>query len=72
MSGDGDRKIDREPVDIAGRLRWQAGWCGRLGSPLYEALLNRAVDDLLGGGPVSDVLAGREADPVGSGRKSVV
>jgi hypothetical protein len=62
-----DRTIDREPLDIEARLRWQAGWCGRLGSPLYEALLNHAADDYASGGPVSDVLAGREADPVGWG-----
>jgi hypothetical protein len=41
---------------VATGLRWQAGWCGRLGSPLYEGLLERAAGDVERGGPVWTVL----------------
>jgi hypothetical protein len=37
---------------VATGLRWQAGWCGRLGSSLYEGLLERAAGDVERGGPV--------------------
>jgi hypothetical protein len=33
-------------------FRGQAGWCQRLGSPIYAHLLERAADDLEQGGPV--------------------
>src|SRR3954449_11770629 len=33
-------------------FRGQAGWCARLGSPIYGHLLQRAADDLAAGGPV--------------------
>jgi hypothetical protein len=33
-------------------FRGQAGWCQRLGSPIYGHLLERAADDLDAGGPV--------------------
>jgi len=38
-------------------FRWQAGWCERLGSPLYDRLLNAVADDIAGGGPSWDVAA---------------
>jgi hypothetical protein len=41
---------------VAEGLRWQAGWCGRLGSPLYEGLLEHAAGDVDRGGPVWGVL----------------
>lgn len=41
---------------LAERLRTQAGWCERLGSPLYARLLARAADDLAAGGPTWRVL----------------
>lgn len=47
----------------AERCRVQAGWCERLGSPLYADLLRRAADDVEAGGPVWQVLRGRETDP---------
>jgi hypothetical protein len=47
---------------IAEHLRWQAGECGRLGSPLYARLLNAAAIDTMEGGPCWDVLAGHEGD----------
>ena len=47
-------------------LRIQAGWCERLGSPLYATLLERAADDAASGGPVFDVLRGHENDAPGS------
>ena len=42
---------------LAESLRAQAGFCGQMGSPLYEHLLTRAADDVLAGGPVWEVLA---------------
>ena len=33
-------------------FRGQAGWCTRLGSPIYGHMLERAADDLAAGGPV--------------------
>jgi hypothetical protein len=41
---------------VADGLRWQAGWCGRLGSPLYQDLLEHAAEDAERGGPVWLVL----------------
>ena len=38
---------------LATLFRGQAEWCGRLGSPLYELMLQRAADDLEAGGPVA-------------------
>jgi hypothetical protein len=37
---------------LASLFRGQAGWCDRLGSPLYGHLLREAADDLEAGGPV--------------------
>lgn len=51
---------------VARRLRLQAEWCARLGSPLYEMLLREAATDVERGGPVWLVLEGRERDPAGS------
>ena len=51
---------------VARRLLRQARWCGRLGSPLYEELLERAAADVEAGGECWQVLAGREGDPPGS------
>jgi hypothetical protein len=48
---------------IADRLRWQAGWCARLGSPLYGAILDAAGDDAAQGGPTWRLLEGREREP---------
>jgi hypothetical protein len=48
------------------RLRWQAEWCRRIGSPLYERLLERAAEDAEAGGPVWSALEGREHDPLPS------
>jgi hypothetical protein len=42
---------------VAEGLRWQAGWCQRLGSPLYAALLGHAADDVEQGGAAWEVLA---------------
>jgi len=56
-----------EPAgSVAGRLRIQAGYCGRIGSPLYAGLLERAAADFEAGGPVAEVLAGHEDDPADS------
>jgi hypothetical protein len=37
---------------LASLFRGQAGWCQRLGSPIYSLLLEKAADDLEAGGPV--------------------
>src|SRR4051794_41891747 len=47
---------------IAAALRWQAGACEHLGSPLYADLLGRAAEDVEAGGPCWAVLAGHEHD----------
>ena len=44
-------------ADVAAGLRWQAGWCDRLGSPLYRDLLEHAARDVERGGPAWKVLA---------------
>ena len=44
---------DSDPRDVLVSLfRGQAGWCSKLGSPLYAELIARAADDLAAGGPV--------------------
>jgi hypothetical protein len=43
-------------ASIAAGLRWQADWCGRLGSPLYRDLLEHAAGDVEHGGPAWVVL----------------
>jgi hypothetical protein len=48
---------------IAGRLRWQAAWCERLGSPLYAQILEAVARDVEQGGPSWKLLAGRESEP---------
>jgi hypothetical protein len=48
---------------IADRLRWQGGWCERLGSPLYTAILDRTAEDVEKGGAAWELLAGREREP---------
>lgn len=48
---------------IAGQLRWQAEMCGKIGSPLYADLLERAAEDVETGGPVATPLRGHEDDP---------
>src|SRR3954466_2648528 len=42
---------DRRSV-LVSLFRGQAGWCARLGSPIYAHLLERAADDLAASGPV--------------------
>jgi len=51
---------------VADLLRLQAGWCDRLGSPLYARLLQHAADDALAGGPVAELLRAHESDTPGS------
>jgi hypothetical protein len=48
-------------MDVARHLRWQAGWCKRLGSPLYGHLLERAAVDVEAGGVTAVVLGDRDA-----------
>src|SRR6266516_3158603 len=47
---------------LAERLREQAAWTARLGSPLYTTRLEQAAADVEAGGPAWAVLAGYEAD----------
>ena len=51
---------------VAELLRLQAGWCDRLGSPLYARLLEHAATDVAAGGPVRELLRGHESDSPGS------
>ena len=44
-------------AEVAERFRWQAGWCEKLGSPLYRDLLEHAAADIERGGPVWRVIA---------------
>jgi hypothetical protein len=48
---------------VAGQLRWQAEMCGKIGSPLYAGLLERAATDVEAGGPIGEPLRGHEDDP---------
>ncbi|MGD9736853.1 MAG: DUF2332 domain-containing protein [Solirubrobacterales bacterium] len=48
---------------VAGRLRWQAEACRRLGSPLYAELLAPAADDVEAGGATWEVLRGQRQEP---------
>jgi hypothetical protein len=48
---------------IAGRLRWQAEWCERLGSPLYTQILEAVAHDVEQSGAAWELLAGRESEP---------
>ncbi|MEA2403650.1 MAG: hypothetical protein QOE08_297 [Thermoleophilaceae bacterium] len=61
------RVSDGQDDTIARRLRIQAEWCGRLGSPLYESLLMRCAADVEADGPVGRVLAEPSADAWGGG-----
>jgi len=58
--------VDGRREGVAKLLRDQARWCRRLESPLYGALLDRAAEDSLAGGPTFEVLQDqtgeREAD----------
>ncbi len=53
-------------TDVAEYLRLQGTYCGKLGSPLYAVLLERAAADVVAGGPVARVLAGYPYQPVAS------
>lgn len=54
------------PDRVAEQLRFQAGWCRELGSPLYASLLARSAEDVEGGGPVWALVRRPEAGPPGS------
>lgn len=45
------------PDAMVASFRQQADACGRLGSPLYAALLERAADDVAAGGPCAEAVA---------------
>jgi hypothetical protein len=55
-----------ERDSIAQLLRLQAGWCERLGSPLYAGLLERAATDAEQGGRVARLLESHAEDRRGS------
>ena len=55
---------DPVPVKIAKRARVQAGWCTRLGSPLYGELIERVADDVESGGPFAALMTDPESDPL--------
>ena len=52
--------------DLVRSLRLQAKACAALGSPFHAALLERAADDLAGGGPVEPILDGWAQDDLRS------
>jgi hypothetical protein len=52
--------------DLAGYVRLQGEYCGRLGSPFYGALLPRLADDLEAGGPIAAVFAEYPHEPIAS------
>jgi hypothetical protein len=54
--------VRRDAADMVRRIRWQAGACRELGSPLYAQLLDHVADDVQDGGPCADALAGHEDD----------
>ena len=58
--------MDEGRERVAGWLRFQAEWCGALGSPLYAHLLTEAVVDVGRGGPVWNVLHDHADDPADS------
>ena len=47
-------------------VTFQAGECGRAGSPLYERILSGVADDVRAGGISAEVLDGRDDDPFAS------
>jgi len=55
-----------EPERLAARMREQAGWCTRLGSPLYAHLLEQIAFEVERGGPSAEILAGHGDDPLAS------
>jgi hypothetical protein len=65
MTQAGAARTDARSV-VASRLRLQAVWCERLGSPLYRTLLDSAARDVEEAGPVWSLLEGHEQDPPGS------
>lgn len=48
---------------IAEAFDVQAGWCGQLGSPLYESLLGLCAREIRSGGPIVDIVEGFGDDP---------
>jgi hypothetical protein len=52
-----------EGATVEDLLRFQSAACGALGSPLYKALLSRAADDFVRGGPTRRVLEDYVDDP---------
>ena len=54
---DTDTQGDDARQVLAKLFRGQAGWCARLGSPLYGHLLERAAADIDDGGPVWRAIA---------------
>ena len=64
------RRAEEQPDDpvavkVAKRARWQAYWCGRLGSSLYAELIERVADDIEAGGPFEALMTDPEIDPLG-------
>ena len=48
-----DTDVHGDPRAVLAKLfRGQAGWCARLGSPMYAFMLEQAAGDLVDGGPV--------------------
>lgn len=52
-------------VKVAKRARWQAYWCGQLGSPLYADLIDRVAGDIEAGGPFAALMTDPAIEPLG-------
>src|SRR3954452_9387505 len=61
---DAELPDDQLPVRVAKRVRWQAYWCGRLGSPLYSDLLSRVADAISAGAPFRALMTDRAIIPL--------
>src|SRR3954452_5983058 len=62
---DAELPDDQLPVRVAKRARWQAYWCGRLGSPLYAELIDQVAGDIESGGPFEALMTDPAIDPLG-------
>jgi hypothetical protein len=52
------------PSEIATAFQLQSEWCHRLGSPLYDQLLEHAAADLDAGGPIARAIEGWSGNPL--------
>jgi hypothetical protein len=58
--------VTERPSTVLEVIDFQAGECGKAGSPLYARILEGVAGDLRAGGTTADLLSGRDDDPFGS------